>query len=196
MTFGDFLEGVALPPYRSKWKTLDGGHHREQSPPSSAGGVRRQRYIRPDSETLQSFPSIKAVTFSRSVVAHLRWDLRADFQARDCGRLCPARPDREPSHPQRGEVVGNARDDSEERSKIDALDSAERGHRHLAPSLAFVRARFWLFSAGTLHKTASSFIEQRLYRGHIDASQDPVIQKDCWHSLTKQPRSCGNGCRW
>jgi integrase len=79
ITFGEFLDGVALPFLRSKWKR------------STAGTTesRMKHHFAEFNETklqtlslklLQAFLNRKATDLSRSVVAHLRWDLRAIFK--------------------------------------------------------------------------------------------------------------------
>ena len=40
ITFGDFLEGAALPFLRSKWKALHSRHHGKPHPSSPTGGIR------------------------------------------------------------------------------------------------------------------------------------------------------------
>jgi hypothetical protein len=86
MTFGDFLEGVALPFYRSKWKRSTAGttesrirHHLlEEFGPEKLSGLT----LKP----LQAFLSTKAATFSRSIVAQLRWDLTTPMRVRRHGQ--------------------------------------------------------------------------------------------------------------
>ena len=80
ITFGDFLEGVALPFLRPKWKgsTRDTTENRvryhllREFGQEKLAGLALKR--------LQAFLSLKAETLSKSVVAHLRWDLRAIFR--------------------------------------------------------------------------------------------------------------------
>src|SRR5215471_21273415 len=72
INFGDFLEGIALPFLRSKWKrsTADTTENRirhhllTEFGPEKLAGLTLKR--------LQEFLSSKATTFSRSIVAHLR----------------------------------------------------------------------------------------------------------------------------
>src|SRR5437667_9325216 len=79
ITLGDFLDGVALPFYRLKWKRSTASttenritHHLAE--------FRETRLHAISLKTLQEFLNAKAGELSRSMVAHLRWDLRALFK--------------------------------------------------------------------------------------------------------------------
>ena len=79
MLFGDFLDGVALPFYRSKWKASTASttenrilHH--------LAVFREEKIQAVGLKILQEFLNGKAGELSRSMVAHLRWDLRAIFK--------------------------------------------------------------------------------------------------------------------
>src|ERR1019366_3019802 len=80
ITFGEFLGGVALPFLRSKWKrsTLATTENRITHHLGVEFGERKLSSL--GLKGLQSFLNTKAETLSRSVVAHLRWDLRAIFK--------------------------------------------------------------------------------------------------------------------
>jgi hypothetical protein len=80
ITFGEFLAGVALPFLRGKWKrsTAATTENRIQHHLNSEFGERRLTEL--GLKELQSFLNRKAETLSRSVVAHLRWDLRSIFR--------------------------------------------------------------------------------------------------------------------
>lgn len=80
VTFGDFLEGAALPFLRSKWKgsTRDTTENRIRH--HLLAEFRREKLARLGLGRLQAFLGDKAATLSKSVVAHLRWDLRAIFR--------------------------------------------------------------------------------------------------------------------
>ncbi len=79
MTFGQFVDGVALPVLRSKWKLST----------EMTTGSRMSRHLAEFREApirnltrgdLQAFLERKAETLSRSMVAHLRWDLGIIFK--------------------------------------------------------------------------------------------------------------------
>ena len=80
MTFGQFLDGVVLPFYRSKWKRSTAAtsesrmtHHFAEFKKTPLATITLK--------TLQAFLGRKAkADLSRSTVAHLRWDLRAIFK--------------------------------------------------------------------------------------------------------------------
>src|ERR1700733_2080296 len=79
MTFGDFLDHVALPFYRSKWKasTASTTENRMTFHLAEFGETRLQAItLKP----LQEFLRRKAESLSKSMVAHLRWVLRIDFK--------------------------------------------------------------------------------------------------------------------
>ncbi len=80
ITFGEFLEGVALPFLRSKWKksTASTTENRIQHHLKSEFGERRLTDL--GLKELQLFLKAKAQKLSRSVVAHLRWDLSSVFR--------------------------------------------------------------------------------------------------------------------
>ena len=79
ITFGQFLDGVALPFYRSKWKssTASTTEHRMKH---HFAEFRKMQLNAPTLKTLQAFLGRKAEKLSRSSVSHLRWDLRAIYK--------------------------------------------------------------------------------------------------------------------
>ena len=107
ITFGDFLEGIALPFYRVEVEAFHGIHHaRTASVIICSLNLARQKLTGLALKRLAGFLSSKAATFSRSVVAHLRWDLRAIFKLAVAEGYIDARPDLRPLHPERGEGRG------------------------------------------------------------------------------------------
>ncbi len=78
-TFGQFLDEVALPFYRSKWKhsTALTTEHRMKHHLAEFTNTKMDQMTL---QALQAYLGRKAVTLSRSTVAHLRWDLRAIFK--------------------------------------------------------------------------------------------------------------------
>jgi integrase len=170
ITFGEFLEGVALPFLRSKWKkstksTTENriSHHlgREfgERPLSSLG-----------LKELQSFLITKGEKLSRSVVAHLRWDLRAIFKL----ALAEGYTERDPTGalftPKQAQT-SQARVMTKEEVEhyLKALEQRECVIGHLAlfagmrpgEILALQRRHV----SGDCRRVR---IEQRLYRGDID----------------------------
>lgn len=80
ITFGELLESVCLPFLRSKWKRSTAGttENRIRHHIITEFGVKKPSEL--GLKELQAFLTAKAETLSRSVVAHLRWDLRAIFK--------------------------------------------------------------------------------------------------------------------
>jgi len=133
ITFGDFLEGVALPFLRSKWKrskrdTTENRirHHllREFAGEKlSALGIER----------LQAFLAAKAKALSKSVVAHLRWDLRALFKLAVAGGYIMRDPTSALFTPKEAKVgVKRVMNRKEAFQHINALPLRERVIDHLA----------------------------------------------------------------
>lgn len=80
ITFGEFLEGVALPFLRSKWKRSTAATTENRIKHHLGEEFGEKKLSSLGLKGLQSFLNAKAETLSRSVVAHLRWDLRAIFK--------------------------------------------------------------------------------------------------------------------
>ncbi|MDX1980388.1 MAG: tyrosine-type recombinase/integrase [Bryobacteraceae bacterium] len=169
ITFGNFLEGVALPFYRSKWKRST----------AATTESRMTYHLAEFSETklqaitlksLQAFLSRKAEDLSRSVVAHLRWDLRAVFKL----ALAEGYTQRDPTAalytPKEASVVETrVMTGKEVEQYIGVLDMRERVIAHLA---IFAGMRpgeiLGLQRKHVSHDGKAVTIEQRVYRGDID----------------------------
>ena len=80
VTFGDFLEGVALPFYRVKWKTSTASTTESRMRHHLMGEYKDAKLQDLGLKALQQFLNGKAESLSRSIVAHLRWDLRLIFK--------------------------------------------------------------------------------------------------------------------
>ncbi|MGJ5813593.1 tyrosine-type recombinase/integrase [Paludibaculum fermentans] len=169
ITFGDFLEGVALPFLRSKWKrsTRDTTenrirHHLEEFGEEKLSGLGLQR--------LQAFLSGKAATLSKSVVAHLRWDLRAVFRLAVAEGYIVRDPTPALFTPKEAKVgTKRVMNRKEAQQHINALPLRERVIDHLAlfagmrpGEILALQRRHVTEDCGELS------IEQRLYRGDID----------------------------
>jgi integrase len=171
VTFGNFLEGVALPFYRVKWKT---------STASTTEGRMRHHLLLEYKDVklqdlglkgLQGFLNAKAKSLSRSIVAHLRWDLRAIFKL----ALAEGYTQRDPTAalytPKEASVTPTrAMTGKEVEQYLAALDTREGAIAYLAlftgmrpgEILALQRRHI---SADCTRVT----IAQRLYRGDIDS---------------------------
>jgi integrase len=170
ITFGEFLDGVALPFLRSKWKrsTAATTENRMQHHLKDEFGERRLTEL--GLKELQSFLNAKAEKLSRSVVAHLRWDLRSVFRL----ALAEGYADRDPTAalftpreaaPSPSLTLGK----EEVENYIEALAPRERVFARLAifagmrpgEILALQRRHV----SGDCRKAR---VEQRVYRGDID----------------------------
>ena len=130
ITFGEFLEGIALPFLRSKWKRSTAATTENRITHHLKDGVRRGEAIRLGLKGLQSFLNAKAASLSRSVVAHLRWDLRAIFKL----ALAEGYAERDPTGalytPKEAATAETASMNKEEvEHYINALEPARARHR-------------------------------------------------------------------
>jgi len=80
ITFGEYLEGVALPFLKSKWKRSTAATTENRIKHHLEAEFGEKRLSALGLKELQAFLGQKAESLSRSVVAHLRWDLRAIFK--------------------------------------------------------------------------------------------------------------------
>lgn len=170
VTFGDFLEGVALPFLRSKWKrsTRDTTENRIRHHLLSEFGQEKLENL--GLKRLQAFLSSKAATLSKSVVAHLRWDLRALFRLAVAEGYITRDPAPALFTPKEAKVgVKRIMNRKEAEQHINALPLRERVIDHLAlfagmrpGEILALQRRHVAEDCGRLT------IEQRLYRGDID----------------------------
>ncbi len=170
ITFGDFLEGVALPFLRSKWKrsTAATTENRIQHHLKEAFGETRISDL--GLKELQSFLNAKAEKLSRSVVAHLRWDLRSVFRLalaegytdRDptAALFTPKEALLSPSPVMTKEEVEHYINALTQRERVIALLAIFAGMRP-GEILALQRRHV----SGDCRKAC---VEQRIYRGDID----------------------------
>ena len=80
MTLGTFLEGVALSFLRAKWKRSTASTTENRIRHHLLAEFGDQKLSALGVKGLQAFLRSKAAALSRSVVAHLRWDLRSVFK--------------------------------------------------------------------------------------------------------------------
>jgi integrase len=170
ITFGEFLEGTVLPFLRSKWKrsTTATTENRIQHHLGREFGDTRLTDL--GLKELQQFLNAKAETLSRSVVAHLRWDLRSVFRLalaegyadRDptAALFTPKEKAPSPSPSMRKEEVERYVHALDPRERVIALLAIFAGMRP-GEILALKRRHV----SGDCTKVR---IEQRLYRGDID----------------------------
>ena len=190
VTFGDFLESVALPFYRSKWKRSTASttesrirHHLlSEFGPEKLTGLTLRR--------LQALLSSKAAASSRSTVAHLRWDLRAIFKL----AVAEGYTERDPSGalftPKEAKVAAaRVMNRKEAQQHINALDLRERVIDHLALFAGMSRARSWPCSAGTSRRIAASLSSSSGYTAAISTIPRPYRPEGPSAFLRKRPGS-------
>jgi integrase len=170
ITFGDFLEGVALPFLRSKWKgsTRDTTENRIRHHLLAEFG--QEKLISLSLKRLQAFLGSKATTLSKSVVAHLRWDLRAVFRLAVAEGYVQRDPTPALFTPKEAKVgIKRVMNRKEAQQHINALPLRERVIDHLALFAGMRPGEILALQRKHVAKDCSElFIEQRLYRGDID----------------------------
>jgi integrase len=170
ITFGDFLEGVALPFYRSKWKPSTASTSDNRIRHHLLAEFAEDKLTALGLKRLQAFLSSKATTFSRSIVAHLRWDLRAIFKL----AVAEGYTERDPTGalftPKEAKVaVKRVMNRKEVEQHINALDLRERVIDHLAIIVGMRPGEILALQCRHVAADCSDLvIEQRLYRGDID----------------------------
>jgi integrase len=170
ITFGEFLGGIALPFLRSKWKRSTAATTENRITHHLGGEFGEKRLASLGLKELQAFLNVKAETLSRSVVAHLRWDLRAVFKL----AMAEGYVERDPTGalytPKQASITETRVMNKEEVEQyINALEPRESVIAHLAlfagmrpgEILALQRRHV----SGDCRKVR---IEQRIYRGDID----------------------------
>jgi integrase len=170
ITFGDYLEGVALPFLRSKWKrsTRDTTENRIRH--HLLGEFANEKLSGLGIERLQAFLAGKAKALSKSVVAHLRWDLRALFKLAVAGGYIMRDPTPALFTPKEAKVgVKRVMNRKEAQQHINALPLRERVIDHLALFAGMRPGEILALQRRHVAQDCSELtIEQRLYRGDID----------------------------
>jgi integrase len=170
ITFGDFLEGVALRFLRSKWKrsTRDTTENRIRH--HLLEEFRQEKLENLGVQRLQTFLSGKAATLSKSVVAHLRWDLRALFKLAAAEGYIVRDPTPALFTPKEAKVgVKRVMNRKEAQQHINALPLRERVIDHLALFAGMRPGEILALQRRHVAEDCSEIIiEQRLYRGDID----------------------------
>jgi len=170
ITFGDFLEGAALPFLRSKWKrsTRDTTENRIRH--HLLEEFRQEKLENLGLQRLQAFLAVKAATLSKSVVAHLRWDLRALFRLAMAEGYIGRDPTPALFTPKEAKVgVKRVMNRKEAQQHINALPLRERVIDHLALFAGMRPGEILALQRRHVAQDCSELtIEQRLYRGDID----------------------------
>jgi integrase len=170
ISFGDFLEGVALPFLRSKWKRSTTATTESRIRHHLLGELRGAKLQSITLKTLQAFLTGKAATLSRSVVAHLRWDLRAIFRLAVAEGYIQRDPTPALFTPKEAKTgIARVMTRKEAEQHINALDLRERVIDYLALFIGMRPGEILALQRKHIAEDCRSItIEQRLYRGDID----------------------------
>jgi integrase len=170
ITFGQFLEGTALPFLRSKWKRSTASTTENRIQHHLMEAFRETRLTALNLKGLQSFLNDKAQSLSRSVVAHLRWDLRAVFKL----AMAEGYTDRDPTvalyTPKAAETAEvRVMSKQEVEHYIEALEQRERVIAHIAIFAGMRPGEILALQRRHINGDCTRVvIDQRLYRGDID----------------------------
>jgi integrase len=180
ITFGSFVEAVALPFCRSKWKqstavTTENRilHHLvTEFGDSPLKGLRLK--------DLQGFLNGKsAAGMSKSMVAHLRWDLHHIFKVARAEGHIELDPTQALHTPRAAEVAARPTMTREEVSKhIAALDQRERVIDHLAIFVGMRPGEILGLQRRHVNNDGTQItIDQRVYRGVIDTPKTDTSKR-------------------
>jgi integrase len=170
ITFGDFLEGIALPFLRSKWKRSTAETTENRIRHHLLQEFREAKLQSLTLKPLQAFLNGKAATHSRSIVAHLRWDLRGIFKL----AIAEGYAERDPTGalftPKEAKTaMARVMNREEAQQHINALDLRERVIDHLALFVGMRPGEILALQRKHIAEDCRALvIEQRLYRGDID----------------------------
>jgi integrase len=170
ITFGRFLEGIALPFLRSKWKRSTAATTENRIDHHLKAKFGEEKLSALSLKGLQAFLGEKAKTLSRSVVAHLRWDLRAVFKLAAAEGYVERDPTGALYTPKAAETSGRPTLTKEEAEHyIKTLEQRERVIAHLAIFCGMRPGEILALQRRHIATDCKSLIvEQRLYRGDID----------------------------
>jgi integrase len=170
ITFGAFVEGVALPFLLAKWKASTALTTENRIRCHLLSEFKEVALKSLGLKTLQAFLKSKAETLSKSVVAHLRWDLRGIFklaQAEGYIERDPTAALYTPKEASTAEV--RVMTGKEVEQLIDTLEERERVIAHLAIFGGMRPGEILGLQRKHVSKDCGEIvIEQRLYRGDID----------------------------
>jgi integrase len=170
ITFGDFLEGIALPFLRSKWKRSTAATTENRITHHLKTEFGEEKLSGLGLKGLQMFLNGKAASLSRSVVAHLRWDLRAIFKL----AIAEGYAERDPTgalYTPKAAVTAEARSMNKEEVEhyITVLEPRERVIAHLALFSGMRPGEILALQRRHIGVDCRELrVDQRLYRGDID----------------------------
>ena len=197
ITFGEFLAGTALPFLRSKWKrsTAVTTENRITHHLGAEFGERKLSDL--SLKGLQAFLNGKAETLSRSVVAHLRWDLRSIFKL----ALAEGYAERDPTgalYTPKAAVTAESRSMNKEEVEqyISVLNPRERVIAHLALFAGMRPGEILALQRRHISGDCRQlFVDQRVYRGDIDTPKTHSSARTV-AILQRRATSCVSGWSW
>lgn len=169
ITFGAFLEGAALPFLRSKWKAST-AITTENRITVHLAPFKDHPLQKITMRQLQAFLASKASTLSRSMVAHLRWDLRSLFKL----AIAEGYTERDPTAAlytpkEAGTEPTRAMTGKEVEQYVAVLDQREQLIAHLAIFAGMRPGEILSLQRRHVSPEGDSVVvEQRVYRGEID----------------------------
>jgi integrase len=170
ITFGNFLDGVALPYFRAKWKRSTAGTTENRIKHHLKEEFGEKKLSELSLNGMQQFLNDKAGSLSRSIVAHLRWDLSAIFKL----AVAEGYAERDPTgslYTPKLAVTAESRvmNKEEVEQYIAALDQRERVIAHLAIFAGMRPGEILGLQRRHISADCKKIrIDQRLYRGDID----------------------------
>jgi integrase len=170
ITFGDFLEGIALPHLRSKWKRSTASTTQSRVRHHLVAEYKDTKLQSLGLKGLQAFLRGKAGSLSRSVVAHLRWDLRSIFKIAVAEGYVERDPTSALFTPKEARAaVKRVMTKEEVEQHIGALELRERIIDHLALFAGMRPGEILGLQRRHVREDCRVItIEQRIYRGDID----------------------------
>jgi integrase len=170
ITFGAFFEGVALPFLAAKWKTSTKLTTENRIRCHLLSEFKDVALKGLGLKMLQAFLKSKAATLSKSVVAHLRWDLRGIFKLAIAEGYIERDPTAALYTPKEASTAeARVMTGKEVEQLISTLDERERVIAHLAVFGGIRPGEILALQRKHVSKDCGEVvIEQRLYRGDID----------------------------
>jgi integrase len=170
ITFGEFLEGVALPFLRSKWKRSTAATMENRITHHLGTEFGEKKLSDLSLKGLQMFLNGKAASLSRSVVAHLRWDLRSIFKL----AMAEGYAERDPTgalYTPKAAVTAETRSMNKEEVEhyITSLKQRESVIAHLAIFSGMRPGEILALQRRHIGDGCRQLrVDQRIYRGDID----------------------------
>jgi integrase len=171
--FGCFVDTVALPFLRAKWKPSRAGTTESRIRHHLIGGLGRFQLRELSLHTLQQFLHAKALTHSKSVVAHLRWDLHTLFKlaiAQGYTERDPTAAFYTPKEARSDPTRSMTREEVQQH--IEVLAMREQVIDHLALFTGMRPGEILALQRKHVRPDCGEItIEQRLYRGRLDSAK-------------------------